>query len=79
MIAVFTTSGSVIKDYFCDSLQARLSFSRLRREGGKSGQHRAMHPDNIGGTLTNAEKYVEVTDSATENDRLFPSPLVERG
>jgi len=36
--------------------------------GGKSGQYRAMHPAISGGISTNAEKYVEVTESATENN-----------
>ena len=35
---------------------------------GKSGQYRAMHPAISGGISTNAEKYVEVTESATENN-----------
>jgi len=40
--------------------------------GGKSGQYRAMHPAISGGISTNAEKQVEVTESATENNCLLP-------
>ena len=59
-------------------LQAGLSLSRQWREGGKSGQHRAMHRWRAGFAVVRGDTSHSETDSATENNCL-PSSLERAG